>query len=165
MEEKQTTNKKQKRFIKILTIFLIGFFGFILLFLFLDIADQKLSLEDDHFHEIEHDYYKRADEVSNMREMRRKIIIEDSSWTKTWDNFGRRSIAKGEVTIANNSAEPVDFIILEITYYDTEGDIVNSDATYAIEEFPLRAGQKRNIGWTTENCLNCERASYELVFE
>lgn len=89
-----------------------------------------------------------------------KIKIENWSFSEV---FG--SSVKGVATISNESKIPVSFVKLEIKYKNNNGEIVNTDETYAIGAEPLFPNDKKTIEWYTTSCYNCYKANVYLNFE
>jgi len=89
-----------------------------------------------------------------------KVKIED--WSFSSNRYGS---VEGEGTIYNGSDIPIEYVKLEVSYFDDAGNSVNSDWSYAVSGDALRPGQRRNFSWITSNCSNCPKASVDLNFE
>jgi hypothetical protein len=94
-----------------------------------------------------------------MEDLKNKVVIENWSYSESYgDNV------KGKGTIVNNSDMPVSYVKFAIEYKNNNGEIVNTDETYAVGSDELLPGQKRNFEWYTSNCYNCSKASSYLKF-
>lgn len=100
-------------------------------------------------------------EIHNLwQEAKTNIELEDWSFSRS-----RYGSAEGEAIIYNGSDVPVDYVKLEVNYFDDDKNLVNSDWSYAVGGDVLRPDQRRNFTWITSNCSNCTKASVDLVFE
>ena len=93
-------------------------------------------------------------------ETKNKVNIED--WSFSVNSFDS---AEGEAVITNNSELPIDYVKLEVEYFNDSDQLVNSDWTYAIGGNYLYPGQKRRFSWITSSCYNCEQARIDLNFD
>lgn len=100
------------------------------------------------------------EKVAILAEIRDKVKIE--TWTFHYHSYGTK---KGIATIMNNSKYPVNNVMINIQYKDIDGNVVNTDETYAIGSTPLQPGDRKIVDWYTSNCYDCHSGNAELIFK
>ncbi len=98
-----------------------------------------------------------------LKDLKSLVTIEDWSW-RSDNSYHSQGRVKGKGTVINNSPVAVSYIKAKITYFDSNGNVVNTDDSYVVDSDDLLPGQRRVFKWSTYNCENAERASIDLEF-
>ena len=98
-----------------------------------------------------------------LKDLKSLVTVEDWSWRSDYSYYSKGRV-EGKGTVINKSAVAVSYVKAKITYFDSNGNVVNTDYTYVVDSDDLLPGQRRVFEWSTYNCENAKKASIVLEF-